>query len=131
MNGFKIHSEARRGHCFYLFCTCLYSVSTHMCISINNVRFLFQCFWDFLCPLQAPHHSPLPWQLEAGLLQPWRISPCSRGSGLRWPSCWRSGDPVTSRPSSCLGCPVGQPPTQVGTAPSAAALEDAARPPHC
>uniref|UniRef100_A0A673B6F6 DEP domain containing 5, GATOR1 subcomplex subunit n=1 Tax=Sphaeramia orbicularis TaxID=375764 RepID=A0A673B6F6_9TELE len=77
-----------------------------------------------------PPSSP-PRQLEAGLPLPWRTLPCSRGSGLRWPSCWRSDDPAISRPSSCLGCPAGRPPTQVGTAPSAAALEDAARPPHC
>uniref|UniRef100_A0A4W6EBS4 DEP domain containing 5, GATOR1 subcomplex subunit n=1 Tax=Lates calcarifer TaxID=8187 RepID=A0A4W6EBS4_LATCA len=52
----------------------------------------------------------------AGLLQPWRTL---------------NGDPAISRPSSCPGSPAGRPPTQVGTAPSAAALEDAARPPHC
>uniref|UniRef100_A0A8C3A8R4 DEP domain containing 5, GATOR1 subcomplex subunit n=1 Tax=Cyclopterus lumpus TaxID=8103 RepID=A0A8C3A8R4_CYCLU len=67
----------------------------------------------------------------ANFTPPWRTLLCSRGSGSRWPLCWRSGDPATSPPSCCPGCPAGRPPTQVGTAPSAAALEDAARPPHC
>ncbi|KAG5835112.1 hypothetical protein ANANG_G00268680 [Anguilla anguilla] len=53
--------------------------------------------------------------------QPWRTSPCSRGSGSRWPSSWRSTQPATFPPSCCPGYPAGRPRTQVGTAPSAAA----------
>uniref|UniRef100_A0A8C9SUB0 DEP domain containing 5, GATOR1 subcomplex subunit n=1 Tax=Scleropages formosus TaxID=113540 RepID=A0A8C9SUB0_SCLFO len=53
------------------------------------------------------------------------------GCGLRWLWCWKSGDPAICLPSCCPGCLAGPPPTQVGTAPSAAASGDAARLPHC
>uniref|UniRef100_A0A672N329 DEP domain containing 5, GATOR1 subcomplex subunit n=1 Tax=Sinocyclocheilus grahami TaxID=75366 RepID=A0A672N329_SINGR len=74
------------------------------------------------CPQQEPMY---------GLPQLWRTSPCSRRSGLRWPLLWRNVGPVTYLPSSCPGCPAGQPRMQVGIAPSAAASEDAAKLLHC
>lgn len=139
MNGFNKHSEAISATAFISVYT-VYSFAhartvypyTGLYTSIfNEVIRKYAIFSWLSCPEQAQSPSSPPLQLESGLLQPWRTLPCSRGSGLRWPLCWRSGDPVTSRPSSCPGCQAGRPPTQVGTAPSAAALEDAARQPHC
>lgn len=109
----------RNAHTAFLLTSCF-----SLTININNT-------FTHSLSLQSPPHSSPPLLPVAGQPQLWRTSPCSRGSGSRWPSCWRRGDPATSRPSSCPGCPAGRPPTQVGTAPSAAALEDAARPPHC
>lgn len=70
-------------------------------------------------------------QQEAGLQQLWRTLPCSRGSGLRWPLCWKSSYIVISQFFFCPGFPADHPPMRVGIALSAAALEDGVRPLHC
>uniref|UniRef100_A0A670ZYG4 DEP domain containing 5, GATOR1 subcomplex subunit n=1 Tax=Pseudonaja textilis TaxID=8673 RepID=A0A670ZYG4_PSETE len=73
--------------------------------------------------MQVRSSSPRP----CGTRQPKTSSPPSSGSGLRWLLWQRSSFILTSRPSSCRGCPAARPPTPAGTAPSAAALEGGAR----
>lgn len=80
---------------------------------------------------QAPPRTRPPRWLAAGLRRLWRTSPCSRGSGSRWPSCGRSSVPATCRRSCYRGCRAARRPIAADTARSAAASGDAARPLRC
>ncbi|XP_063519291.1 GATOR1 complex protein DEPDC5 isoform X13 [Pongo pygmaeus] len=76
--------------------------------------------------MQWPCSSPPP----PGTQQEWTTSPASSASGLRWPLWQKSSYTLRFLPFSCPGCPAGQPPMQVGTAPLAEVLEDGARRQH-
>ncbi|XP_063479561.1 GATOR1 complex protein DEPDC5 isoform X16 [Symphalangus syndactylus] len=76
--------------------------------------------------MQWPCSNPPP----PGTQQEWTTSPASSASGLRWPLWQKSSCTLRFLPFSCPGCPAGQPPMQVGTAPLAEVLEDGARQRH-
>uniref|UniRef100_A0A8D2KY47 DEP domain-containing protein 5 n=1 Tax=Varanus komodoensis TaxID=61221 RepID=A0A8D2KY47_VARKO len=76
----------------------------------------------------------LQWEYSSrpcGMRPPRMISPPSSGNGSRWPLSRKSAFTRTSRRFFCRGCPAAPPPMRAGTAPSAAALGDGARQPHC
>ena len=107
-------------------------------IIINNLLLIIYTLsltLSFLLFISLPSQPPppsCPLQVRVcGRRQCWRTLRCSRGSGLRWRSSWRSGGPATCPHSCCRGSLAARRRTQVGTALSAAASEDAARPPHC